>query len=149
MMFLRGLILLVVTLLISHGAQANPFAPFAGSGGASGTILLVGKSEADSAKCSRRAGVVGNNGLSFSLSCTGGRSFSLSCSFKSNGASVSGWCNAGFVSLKGGGSVNGSTMRLSFRSSIGTHANMTITPSSLSFRSPDAKYVKSLQISSR
>lgn len=146
---LRGLMLLFAALLFSPPAHANSFAPFTGNGGASGTILLVGKSSADRALCTRRSSVVGSNGLSFSLSCRGGRDFSLSCSFTAYGSRVSGNCSAGIASLSGSGTLYGKTMRLSMTSSFGTHARMTITPSSLSFRSPDARYVKSLQISSQ
>ncbi len=145
----RGFMLLCAALLFSLPAHANSLAPFSGSGGASGTILLVGKSSADRANCSRRSSVVGSSGLSFSLSCSGGRDFNLSCLFSTTGSRVSGNCSAGIASLSGSGTVNGKVMQLSMQSSFGTHAYMTITPSSLSFRSPDAKYVKSLQISSR
>lgn len=147
---LRRLGVLLTSILLFTPAEAkNALQPFAGNGGASGTIWLVGKPGAESTRCSRNASVVGGAGLSFSLSCSGGRDFSLSCSFSSQGARVSGSCSAGIATLTGGGTVRGKVMSISMLSSFGTHAFMTITPSSLSFRSPDAKYVKSLQISSR
>lgn len=143
-----GYVLAVMALIWTMPAFAGgSFSAFEGSGKAGGTIWLVGKAGAESTKCSRNAKAVGNDSLSFTLSCSGSQSFSLSCSLKAHGARVSGSCRASIATLAGGGSIRGKVIRLSMKSNLGSHASMTITPSSISFRSPDAKYVKSLQIS--
>ncbi|MFZ2555332.1 MAG: hypothetical protein WAZ27_02440 [Minisyncoccia bacterium] len=143
-----GYALALVTLIWTAPAFAGgAFSAFEGSGKADGTIWLVGKPGAESTKCSRNAKAVSDDSLSFSLSCSGGKSFSLSCSLKASGTRISGSCRASIATLTGGGSIRGNVIRMSMKSNFGSHANMTITPSSLSFRSPDARYVKSLQIS--
>lgn len=145
---LRGLMALAASFLFCASAQAgNPFQPFVGSGKASGTIWLVGKPDAESTKCSRSARTLGDDRLSFTLSCSGGKSFGLSCSFRTKGTRVSGSCSASLASLSGGGSLRGKMIFLSMTSNLGSHLKMVITPSSLSLKSPDAKYVKSLRIS--
>lgn len=143
-----GYALALMALIWTMPAFAGgPFSAFEGSGKAGGTIWLVGKPGAESTKCTRSGRAVGNDSMSFSLSCSGGRSFSLSCSLKARGPVVRGSCRASIATLTGGGSIRGKVIRLSMKSNFGTHAHMTITPSSLSFRSPDARYVKSLQLS--
>lgn len=143
-----GYALALLTCIWAVPACAGgPFSAFEGSGKAGGTIWLVGKPGAESTKCSRSAKVVGTDEMSFSLSCSGGKSFGLSCLLKASGTRVSGSCRASIASLSGGGSIHGNVIKLSMTSSFGSHATMTITPSSLSYNCPDARYVKSLQIS--
>lgn len=143
-----GCALLLVSLTWTPAlAAGNPFAVFEGGGKASGSIWLVGKPGPERTTCTQRARTNGGNSLSFSLTCSGGKSFSLSCTLEAHGTKVSSSCSASIATLSGGGSIRGKTISLSMTSSFGTHAHMIITPSSLSFNSPDAKYVKSLRLS--
>jgi hypothetical protein len=144
---LRGFAVLCAYLCFSTSAQAgNPFDQFVGSGSLNGTMELVGKSAPDPAHCSRNARAVGDNALSFSLSCSGGRSFSLSCSFRAANGSMSGSCSVGFAHLNGSGTIRGSTIHLSMRSNVGSDVRMSITPRSLSLNSANARYIKALRI---